>query len=453
MDPFVPSNRSLDTDLIILRSLFAIDPQTNLPISSLYLLGTDGLGGLNWHDVFYNISSYSKLIGAGVGYLPSTIYATSNATNSFSSILNTGFSSLSSMIALGGIPGSITGQQLYSTTAGITTTTNTLVLSSFQSTTTAYNNGATSFQPNLTSSLIGLGTFGYVSTATLQDTVTNLGDIGYVSSLTLNATSNALAKGTQDNLTSTIKGLTTFGYPSSLSMQSTTAGIYRTVQKNTTSTIDGLATYGYISSSAFQSSIDGLIRTVNVDRAGSLIVYNANVTVSSLQSLAFLSTFYNSSMTYQGVNGLTLGSTTTRDLLFSTATLNFHDNSNYITPQTKLSLEIYPNFVFCHMNLTNTTQLFQMSSFLMYDSNILKNTVVNSLLIANGYALGQSNVFQTPFRMNVAGSDIQAYDHEYRMMHRIEKCMSYNLTGGFTNSNVAIFMASTNSLYYTIINQ
>ena len=40
--------RSFDTDLLIFRSLFAIDSNTNLPVSTQYILATDGIGGLQW---------------------------------------------------------------------------------------------------------------------------------------------------------------------------------------------------------------------------------------------------------------------------------------------------------------------------------------------------------------------------------------------------------------------
>ncbi len=130
MDPFALNGRSLDTYLVIFRSLFAIDSNTNLPVSSTYILGTDGLGGLNWQDIFTNISSYSGLIGAPIPYLPSTIYSFSSQLltlstitgNTFSTLSTQDayqFSTLSTMIGRGGIPGSITSQELQSTVSDI----------------------------------------------------------------------------------------------------------------------------------------------------------------------------------------------------------------------------------------------------------------------------------------------------------------------------------------------
>lgn len=448
MDPFQLNGRSFDTDLIILRSLFAIDTTTNLPVSTLHILATDGQGGLVWQDIFNTISSYSHYVGAGIGYLPSSIYSLSNSTSNYSSILASGFSTLSTDIGLGGIPGSITGLQLYSTTVGITSSYTTYTQSTLQSTVAS----AFGIGPYLTSTTSGLGTSGYISSLSFYSTISSLGTLGYVSSATLYSTTRSLQTNLTNALTSTTAGLGTFGYYSTLSMQSTVTGFATTSQVKLTSTVAGLGTYGYVSTLTFLSSIEGLTRTINVDRAGNLIVYNANVTVSSLQNMSFLSTFYNSSMTYKGNNGLTLGSTTSRDLFFSTANIQVALHSNYIVDKTQVSLEVFPNFVFCHMNLINETQIYAMSSFLMYDNNYLANTVTNSFVIANGFGTGQSNSYNSPFRMTFKGALFSNYDYEYRLCHRIESCMSFNLSGGFNNSNVAIYMPSTNSLFYTVVN-
>ena len=56
-------------DLTIYRSLLAIDPTTNYPISTNYILSTDGYGDLQWQNILDNISSQSLYLG----YLPSTI--------------------------------------------------------------------------------------------------------------------------------------------------------------------------------------------------------------------------------------------------------------------------------------------------------------------------------------------------------------------------------------------
>jgi hypothetical protein len=86
---------------------------------------------------------------------------------------------------------------------------------------------------NLTSTTLGLGTLGYVSTFTLFSTVNGLGLLGYISSATLAST-----------LQSTVRGLGTVGYLSS-AVQGT----------DLTSTTFALGTLGYISALTLQSSL------------------------------------------------------------------------------------------------------------------------------------------------------------------------------------------------------
>jgi len=455
MDPFYQGGRSLDTDLLILRSLFAIDSNTNLPIPTQYLLTTDGQGGLTWEDTFTNISTYSASIGAGLGYLPSSINSLSNSLITVSSINGTGFSTLSTSIGNGGIPGSITGINLFSTTQGLGTG--------------GYVSSAT-----LLSTLDGLGTYGYVSTAGLAQTViklftasydlstqttsTNLGltNLGYVSSSQLNSTVQGLGiigYVSSSQIQSTILGLGKFNYISSAALTSTFQGSRDRIFLTSQSTIIGLGTFGFVSTQTFLSATQSLLRNINVDRAGNLVVYNANVTISSLQSLSFMSSFQQSTMTYSGNNGPITASTTGRDLYFSSALLHFDAHSNYILSTTRITLDIYPNFLFCYMNLTNNTTILPLSTFLTYKGSPLLNTTNNSWMVASGFNSGTSNAFQVPLKMNFLGTNITGnYDEQYVLTHRLVNGLSSNLLGGLTNSNVNIYMASTNSLFVSLQN-
>jgi hypothetical protein len=77
--------RSLDTQSIILRTMFALDPDTNMPISTNYVVTTDGIGGLQWLNPFTNLST----AGTGVGYLPSTLNSLTSNLSSLSSFVTT----------------------------------------------------------------------------------------------------------------------------------------------------------------------------------------------------------------------------------------------------------------------------------------------------------------------------------------------------------------------------
>lgn len=453
MDPFAPNGRSLDTDLLILRSLFAIDSNTNLPVSTTFILGTDGRGGLNWQSIFTNISSASGLTGSGVGYLPSTIYSFSTSILSISSIEGVGYSTLSTNIGLGGIPGSITGPQLQSTVSSIFSPPVYVSPAMLVSSMDSFVNGNFSYTQAITSTSIGLATFGYVSSSQLQSSILNfqgnsitaitsttrgLGTAGYVSS---------------SQLLSTTAGLSRYGYVSTAQLL-TSLGLMSTFQAiNFVSSITGLGTLGYVSTQTLLSSTDGLIRNINVDRAGNLIVYNSRVTISSLEKFAFLSSFINSSLTYKGTNGIFTGSTVNRDIYFSTANLQFASHSNYITPSTQITLDIFPTFVFTNLNLVNAPQIYALSTMVQYKKNLLTDTTNTSFFVATGIDCPNSNVFQQTIRMSLIGQPIQSnYDEDYVLLHRVVNGLSSNLTGGLQSADMQVLMASTNSVYLTIQN-
>ena len=438
------SGRSLDTDLLIFRSLFAIDSNTNLPVPSQYILSTDGRGGLTWQDTFTNINS----VAPSIGYLPSTIYNFSN------SII-----SLQSLIQNAGIPGSITGPQLTSTTDG-------LGLVGYVSSSA------------LESTIQGLGNLGYVSTSGVQQIVTNsmnnlfqifgastnigLGNMGYVSTSQLTSTVRGLSNigfVTNPSLASTVGSLGSLGYVSSLSLQSTFTSVRNIVRLASQSTIAGLGTYGYVSSLSLQSTTASLLRVVQVNAAGSLIINSgANVYVSTLGNIAYTSNFYNSSITYKGTNGMTTASTTSNDFFFSSGSLQLQAFSNYINSNTQITADVYPNFIFCAgfpRNVPNTVTM-PISTFLSYQGSPILTTTNNSLLVLNSFTDGMSNFFQAPIRMRFSGSQLAAspsnYLEEYVLHHRIPRAFATGLTPGLANSNIQVYMASTNSVFLTVQN-
>ena len=121
---------------------------------------------------------------------------------------------------------------------------------------------------SLRSTVEGLGSAGYISSASLTSTVNSLGTVGYISS---------------PSLTSTVNSLGTVGYISSPSLVSTVTGLGSLGYLSTpslTSTITGLGSVGYVSSPSLASTVAGI--GVN---ASSLIS-----SVIGLGSLGYLST-------------------------------------------------------------------------------------------------------------------------------------------------------------------
>jgi len=185
----------------------------------------------------------------------STLSTTTNSriisTNTALSAQNEGnlLSTFSTVLGLGTL-GYVSSTQLTSTTQGLGTIG---YISTTQLTSTTQGLGTIGYisTAQLTSTVAGLGTLGYISTSytnnILQSTVTginnNLGSFGYISSSTLAISIQSTTQGL-------INSLGTLGYISTLSLQSTTQGLY-----------DGFGNY-YISSAGLntiiQSSIQGL---------------------------------------------------------------------------------------------------------------------------------------------------------------------------------------------------
>ena len=202
-----------------------------------------------------------NLINFSVGsitYDQSDISTLSTATNSRIISTNTALSAqnegnllstFSTVLGLGTL-GYVSSTQLTSTTQGLGTIG---YISTTQLTSTIQGLGTIGYisTAQLISTVAGLGTLGYISTSftnnILQSTVTginnNLGSLGYVSSSTLAVSIQSTTQGLTNSLG-------TLGYVSTLSLQSTTQGLY-----------DGFGNY-YISTAGLntiiQSSIEGL---------------------------------------------------------------------------------------------------------------------------------------------------------------------------------------------------
>ena len=250
-----------------------------------------------------------NLINFSVGsitYDQSDISTLSTATNSRIISTNTALSAqnegnllstFSTVLGLGTL-GYVSSTQLTSTTQGLGTIG---YISTTQLTSTIQGLGTIGYisTAQLISTVAGLGTLGYISTSftnnILQSTVTginnNLGSLGYVSSSTLEASIQSTTQGLTNSLG-------TLGYVSTLSLQSTTQGLY-----------DGFGNY-YISTAGLntiiQSSIEGLgtvgyLSTSQLNDAltssfNALFTYNLisspnlKSTIDNLGSMGYIST-------------------------------------------------------------------------------------------------------------------------------------------------------------------
>jgi hypothetical protein len=221
----------------------------------------------------------------------------------------------------------------------------------------------------LTSTVIGLGTAGYISTASggvavlpgglvstanltnlistsffdtqLTSTVTGLGSADYISSSQLLSTSAGLVEliqnppggVTPENLTSTVIGLGTFGYlssangtavlPGGLVSTANLANLISTSFFDTqlTSTVIGLGTAGYLSTASGTAVPEGLVSTANLANLISTTFFDASLTstVIGLGSSDYLSTGFSSLIaTSFYSSNLLVSSLTTSSLTFGT---------------------------------------------------------------------------------------------------------------------------------------
>ena len=466
--------RSYDTDLLIWRTLFALDPNTNLPISTNYVVTTDGIGGLVWLNPFVNLST----AGAGLGYLPSTINELRSNVSSLStsvSSLTLGLSSLSTALGLAYISTGIYDIQLTSTVIGLG---NVGYLSTPQLTSTVTGLGQTYVStqslvsttewfidpsryvstgalvsttagllplPQLTSTVAGLGTVGYVSTATLTSSIQSF------STLVFSTFYSTLVPRfiTPLQLTSTVSSLGTLGYLSTSQLVSTVAGLTSPAT--------------YVSTGALVSTVAGistnLKATYYIDNGGTFNILGGTAVVSSATSVVFLSTFVLSSLTYQGVNGLISpvlypSNTTGNHMFFSTATLGLDQFSSYILPTSRVNLELYPNIVFPRLN-TGATSYFMapMSTMLAYGPSYVSNCVATNWVYAGNQTPNFGNPYQQPIHLQIPGSLIASnYAYPYRVVHNLVSSVTSNLAPGFVNTDIEVRFGSTNSVVLSIQN-
>ncbi len=339
MDPYVQQNRSLDTDLLILRSLFALDPNTNLPISTNYILSTDGLGGLIWTDplILGGISFpilQSTTIGLGTaGYvstskLDTALTSTTQGLGNLNYISSTGLNSILQSTSKGifdyaGSYNYISSQQLasslQSTVAGLGTlsyvSTSTLDVALRSTTSNIFNPVRYISAGNLISTTAGLLNNTFFTTPNNESTIKGLGTIGYIS------TSEFIS-----SLRSTVAGLGTAGYLSSAVLQSTFG-------QSLPSTVDGLGTSGYVSTSfldsAFVSTNRGL-GTLRYVSESYMIAYVTNAIANSGTTNSNVSTSFLDAALRSTNNGLGTFRYVSSSQLVST-TAYFLDPTRYVS--------------------------------------------------------------------------------------------------------------------------
>ncbi len=477
MDSFSQLGRSYDTDMIILRTLFALNPNTNLPISTNFIVTTDGLGGLIWMNPFENLST----AGPGIGYLPSTIFNLTSNLSSLSSTVSTiginyqaGLSSLSTVLGNAYISSGIYDFQLNSTVQGLGSSDYVSTLSLISTTVGITRNYQTSgflSSLNLLSTTGGLQreffTAGFISTPQITSTVIGLGTVGYVSTSYLQSSLLGISTTIASTLQSTVVGLGSLGYISTGNLCSTVVGLGSSDYISTASLLSTVATIyspaTYVSTGALISTAAGLstnfAQAIYIDNAGSITINGGNISFSSVNNVIYLSSFVFSSITYAGTNGtinaFTYDGTPPRSMLFSTALLGLDRFSSYITANSRVYLDYYPTFVFSGIYQGASGYLMRgMSTFLQYgNNNFLTDNQTTSWVYGNNTSNAFGNLYQQPIKLQIPGSVINGnYANPYIFCHNMVSSLTFDTTTGFKNCNIDIRVGSTNSVFLSIQN-
>lgn len=489
----------------IQQAVYSINSNTGTPYPANTMQVADGNGTRVWQDVFQTISSQSGQGGSAIGYLPSTFNRIYGIASSLSTIIATSYSTLSTQIGMGGIPGSITTGQLQSTVTWVQVTSKYISTADLTSSMTPFFNGSLSFMSNIQSTVIGLGSARYISSATLLSTnlgtnrerlstVVGLGSYGYISSLSLQSTVTNLGLLSYISSPALVSSMTGLLYPatspggslgvivtgsseppfmnfntvisqyltSTNYFNQTNAGTYGVVYgvslpSTTSGIIRSLGSLNYVSTATLQSTSQGIQaakQNIFIDRSGATNIYNSQVFISSVGAITFLSSFIESSIVYKGQNGALTGAVTNNsNLTFSTANLQLDVFSSVITPSSRITVEFFPTVQFDTLTTGSITSvLCPMTTYVQYGNAFISTsseTRVAGYTATNGF----SNVFQQPIKMSIPGTQIiGAYQNPYVLSHFMPGAISYQTNIGFRSPSMTVFYASTNSYFLTIQN-
>ena len=506
---------------LILRTVYALNSNTGQFLSTGQILITDGLGGTYWTNVFSSLVIYG---GPIMNNLPSTInnfstqiyYNTAyfGGLSSMSTDMYFAISSLSTAISLtiqsniGNLNG-VSQAQLTSSIGGlgsigwvstsgvysiissvnavgqVTPSTLSTIATGLSndygiynvSTLNTFNNssfaglGSVGYISSATLSNVvqSLGSLGYVSSFSLTSSIVSLGSIGYVSSLSLNSTTKGLGSlgyvSSFDLMTSTVQGLGSVGYVSIATLcNAFSQGFSTTI---TMSTIVGLGSLGYVSTATLISSIQAISimkTSIRFDTSESVTTINGTNYFGIVNKLIYISTFLKSSITYFGNTGTQMAGQyiSPYDMLFSTATIDLTPFSPYIDSNSAITLDVFPTIAFTKLatGATNVAIL-PISTFLQQGLTRYYNTTTTSFLYAgntrvqleNGTMIDSSNIYNTPITMQIPPGTVSTFSEPYNLMHFMPDSIN---RGGYQNAlhstMLTPYFANTGSLFVSVQN-
>lgn len=491
----------------ILRKVYAYDSNTGGILSTGQVLLTDGLGGTSWVTI---LSTLTVASGPVIGNLPSTIstfstlmYTTNQYFGGLSSMSTDIYTAISSIgralttainAAIPSATAANTSLLSTSATLGSVGYISTASLTSSLVGTTLV--GFASSVSTSVSTLGGLGALGYISSKTLNayvtSTVQGLGAVSYVSTPTLNSalTSTVAGLGAATYLStptldfalkSTVAGLGAVPYVSTASLVSTTLYLVTAIAGVTpgtgspasyASTVAGLGNSGFISTSALVSTTYALStqRTnINFDRVGNMTVTGpVNLTITgsgNALNLIYISSFLQSSIAYTGppTGAPIIPQSTTLDMVFSTAQIDFSPFVNFINSTSRISLDVYPTIAFSKL-ATGAWKpaILPISTMIQYGATILSTPCVTSYLyvgntriaLESGNFVDASNVYTTPLKLAFPPSSIVGQTaNPYTLVHVMTSSLNYGVyQNALHNTSVTPYFSQVGSVFVSVQN-
>jgi hypothetical protein len=471
------------SDTIVLRKVYALDSNTGLFLSTGKVLFTNGLGGTNWIDMLSTLtlaggpimndmpssmSSYSTVMYDNTSTLSTSMYEFTKAICSIGAIADATAASI--VVANLGSAGYVSTATLstyvgesISTLGSSPSTISTLApsLSTLQ-----YANSSTlssltsSINAASISTVNALSNLGYIIRTQLTSTIDGLGEIGYISSIA-----------TPMSLQSTVAGLGSSGYVSSSTLLNTinTMGNIYVSTTSLTSTVGGLSTFGYPTNVDLSTAINAISvakNSIRFDTVGNVILTGTSnlITFTNAGAVIYVSTFYQSSMAYSGapVGSTIVGRLINNDMEFSTATINLAAFSSFMNNNTRVTLDIYPTYVFTKLGTGATRPaLVTISTLLKSGNNLLLDTAVtNSLFVGNtrtvlesGLTVDSSNVFNQPIKLTVPIPRAWDFTVPYTLYHYMPSSIQTNqLQNALHSTIVTPYFGSTGSIFVSVQN-
>jgi hypothetical protein len=426
--------KTYDTDSIVLRRIFAVNPDTNGRISANTFLvtGSNGLGYFQDAVAFLSTISVPTSLIAGSGItLTNTNGTYTIATD------NTGANNLTSTtIGLG---------QIYNSTILVPGTNITFTSNANQITINGQAGGGGLAALDLTSTTQGLGSLTYISSAQLLSSLSGLDKLGYASLTQLASTTKGLGQiynstilvaGTNITFSSnanqiTINGSAGGGGIAAADLTSTTKGlgsIGYISSTQLTSSLRGLATLGYISSAQLTSTIQNLGQIYN----STTLVAGTNITFSSNANQITING--------QGGGGIAASdlASTTRGL----GSLGYISSAQLISSIGGLTTYGYTSGTQLASTIQNLGQIYN-STTLVAGTNITFSSNANQITI-NGSA-GGGGITTANLTSTVAGLGSSRYVSSFNNL----STFSTNLSLSFNTVAAVISSLTVSSLTFS----